>query len=65
MYNGGDFPGGPEVKTLSSQGKGSTPSQGTGSHRPQIRSRVLQLKIPCAEKMIKHTTCQINKLMNK
>ena len=38
-----DFPGGPVAKTLSSQcrGPGSIPGQGTRSHMPQWRSKIL------------------------
>ena len=41
-----DFPGGPVVKTLSSQWRGLTsfPGQGTRSHMPQLRFSVAKLK---------------------
>ena len=46
-----DFPGGGVAKTvLPMQGAqvGSIPGQGTGSHMPQLRVCMLQLKIPYA-----------------
>ena len=55
----GNFPGRPVTKTLHSQGgQDSTPGQGTGSHRPQRRS-----KIP--EAATKTQCSQINKYFFK
>ena len=53
-----DFPGGPLVKTLSSQcrGQGSVPGEGTRSHMPQ-------LKISCATTKTQHS--QINIFLKK
>ena len=41
-----DFPGGPAARTPATNtgGRGSIPGQGTGSHMPQLRVCMLQLR---------------------
>ena len=55
-----DFPGGPVSKTPNAGGPGWIPGQGTTrSHVPQLKVRMLQIKIPRAA--AKTWRSQINK----